>query len=350
MDSRFLDLGSCVCRLSASEEIQDAMRHYVSPFLVSAGIHEPPHLTVSVERDAATVAQVRQSLADLPPTTVRTSHPEQRYRIWIIEDREILFPEHAADHVIIRTPGLVAVAAERACVAATIGIRVVRQLVMRGGEVRGGRCVHAAAVDIDGRGLLIAGHPGSGKTTVLTHLIEDHGARPVSNDRTALIPADTGRWHAIGVPLAARFTPEGIAGSPTLKAALNRFEPSRGRHLVDGKIELTPWELATLFNRTSEPETEVAQLVILTRSAQVSAGERDGDFVRHHLDFGTEDFFADDWLNLRSHLSEALPEAQSGARDLWERLAETVPVVPLAWTDPAELPRIAATAYRRAQT
>ncbi|MFD6792551.1 MULTISPECIES: hypothetical protein [Prauserella salsuginis group] len=326
------------------------MRHYVSPFLVSAGIHERPHLTVSVERDAATVAQVRQSLADLPPTTVRTSHPEQRYRIWIIEDREILLPEHAADHVIIRTPGIVAVAAERARVAATIGIRVVRQLVMRGGEVRGGRCVHAAAVDLDGRGVLIAGHPGSGKTTVLTHLIEDHGARPVSNDRTALIPTDTGRWHAIGVPLAARFTPEGIGGSPTLKAALNRFEPSRGRHLVDGKIELTPWELATLFNRTSELETEVAQLVILTRSAQVSAGERDGDFVRHHLDFGTKDFFADDWLNLRSHLSGALPEPQSGARDLWERLAETVPVLPLAWTDPAELPRIAAMAYRRAQT
>lgn len=345
MDSRFLDLGTCVCRLSASEEIQAAMRHYVSPFLVSAGDHEP-HLTVSVVRDAATVAQARQSLADHPPTTVRTSHPEQRYRVWITEDREILLPEHASNHVIIRTPGIVLVAAERARVAATIGIRVVRQLVMRGGEVRGGRCVHAAAVDIDGRGLLIAGHPGSGKTTALTHLIEDHGARPVSNDRTALIPTGTGRWHAIGVPLAARFTPEGIGGSPTLTAALNHFEPSRGRHLVDGKIELTPWELATLFNRSTAPVTEVAQLVILTRSAQVSAGERDGDFVRHHLDFGTEDFFADDWLNLRSHFSEALPDAQSAGDDLWERLAETVPVLPLAWTDPAELPRIAATAYR----
>ncbi|MGH3623496.1 MAG: hypothetical protein ACRDQ5_17140 [Sciscionella sp.] len=325
------------------------MRHYVSPFLVSAGDREP-HPTVSVGRDAATVAQTRQSLADQPPTTVRTSHPEQRYRVWITEDREILLPEHTPDHVIIRTPELVLIAAEHARVAATIGIRVVRQLVMRGGEVRGGRCVHAAAVDIDGRGVLIAGHPGSGKTTVLTHLIEDHGARPVSNDRTALIPTDTGRWHAIGVPLAARFTPEGISGSPTLTAALNHFEPSRGQHLVDGKIELTPWELATLFNRSTVPVTEVAQLVILTRSAPVPAAKLDGAFVRHHLDFGADDFFADDWLNLRPHLNDSQPDSLSGDGDLWGRLVETVPVFPLAWTDPAELPHIATTTYRQAQS
>src|SRR5699024_8828510 len=259
--------------------------HYVSSFLVSAGDHEP-HLTVSVRRDATAVAQTRQSLTDRSPTTVRTSHPEQRYRIWIAQHREILLPEHDCDHVVIRTSGVVLVIAEHACVAATIGVRVVRQLVMRGGEVRGGNCVHAAAVDIDGRGLLIAGIPGSGKTTVLTHLIEDHGARPVSNDRTTLIPTGSGRWHAIGVPLAARFTPEGIGGSPTFTAALNHFEPHRGRHLVNGKIELTPWELATFFYRSTTRLTEVAQLVILTRSTEVPAEDRDRDFVRHHLDFG----------------------------------------------------------------
>lgn len=348
MASRFLDLGTCVCRLNASEEVQEILRHYVSPFIVSSGDPDP-HLTVSVGRDAATVAQARQSLADQSPNTVRTSHPEQRYRVWIGDDREILLPEYASDHVITRTPGLVLVAAERVRVAATIGIRVVRQLVMRGGEVWGGSCVHAAAVDIDGRGVLIAGHPGSGKTTVLTHLIEEHGARPVSNDRAALVPTDTGRWHAIGVPLAARFTPEGIGGSPTLKATLDHFAPSRGRQLVDGKIELTPWELATLFHRSTVPVTEVTLLVILTRSPVVPAEKADGDFVRHHLDFGADDFFADDWLNLRSHLSAALPDPPETAANLWEQLADTVPVLPFSWTDPTELPSIAARALRQVQ-
>lgn len=99
---------------------------------------------------------------------------------------------------------------------------------------------------------------------------------------------------------------------------------------MDGKIEFTPWEISTLFNRPAVPVTEVARLVILTRSPQAPAAKQDGGFLRRHLDFGVEDFFADDWLNLRSHLSEALPDSASGGDDLWERLAETVPVLPLA--------------------
>ncbi|QUH05018.1 hypothetical protein HUO13_33345 [Saccharopolyspora erythraea] len=348
MESRFLDLGTCVCRLNASNEIHVAVHHYVSPFLLSAGESEP-HMTITVARDAATVAEARKSLAQHPPTTTRTSHPEQRYHAWLTEDREILLPENSADHVIIRTAGLVLIAAEHAHVAATVGTRVVRQLIMRGGEVRGGRCVHAAAVDIDGQGVLIAGQSGSGKTTVFTHLIEDHGAHPVSNDRTVLNPTETWQWNATGVPLSARFTPEGISGSPTLTTALKRYEPNRGRYLVDGKLELTPWEISTLFDRRVLPVTEVAQLVILTRSAQASAAEDDGNFLREHLDFGAEDFFADDWLNLGSDLSKALPGSNVGADGLWERLARTVPVHSMAWTDPAELPAIAARTYKQAR-
>lgn len=348
MEPRFLDLGTYVCRLNASEEIHTAMHHYVSPFLVPADDREP-HMTVTVGRDPATVAEARTSLAEHPPTTVRTSHPDQRYQIWITEDREILLPGNNADHVIIRTSELVLIAAEHARVAAIVGTRAVRQLVMRGGEVRGGRCVHAAAVDIDGHGVLIAGHSGSGKTTVLTHLIEDHGARPVSNDRTVLIPTCTRQWNATGVPLAARFTPEGISGSPTLTTALKCYEPIRGRRLVDGKIELTPWEISTLFNRPIVPVTEVGQLVILTRSSQAPAAEADGDFLRGHLDFGAEDFFADDWLTLRPHLSNALPGSNIGVHGFWGRLTWTVPVLPVAWTDPAELPVIAASAYKQAR-
>lgn len=347
MHARLLDLGSCICRLRASQEIHDPMQHYLSPFVAAAASREP-NLTVSIEHDTVTVAHTRQSLAHQPATTLRTSHPEQRYRVWSTADREILLPEHTADHVIVRTPGHICLVAEDVRVAATIGIRIVRQLVMRGAEVRGGRCVHAAAVDLDGRGLLIAGHSGSGKTTVLTQLLEEHGAHPVSNDRTALIATDTGRWHAMGVPLAARFTPEGISGSPSLTVALHRFEPSRGRQLVDGKIELTPWEVSTLFQRTSLSGTEVTHLVLLTRTPQASVGNADGPVVRHHLDFGTEDAFADDWLNLRPHLRAALPTPTHHSQ-LWERLADTVPVLRLSWTDPTELPRIAATASQWVQ-
>ena len=212
---------------------------------------------------------------------------------------------------------------------------------MRGGEVRAGQCVHAGAVDLDGHGVLIGGHPGAGKTTVLTRLIEACGARPVANDRAVLVPAADQRWKAIGVPLAWRFTPEGISGSLRLATALTEFEPARGRHLIDGKLELTPWEVSKLLGQPTQPMTTVDRIIILTRSPSAPTTEPDAGFIREHLDFGAEDFFAGDWLNLRPSLSRNTARATTYG-DLWSRLAGTVPVLTLAWTDPSELPHVAA--------
>ncbi|GAA0538588.1 hypothetical protein GCM10011581_05640 [Saccharopolyspora subtropica] len=347
MSTRLLNLGPCTCSVVAPEPVHEAMRHYVSPFLVPT-LDGEPDITVSISCDSAAVADARRSLADQPATALRTSHPDQRYRAWITEGHEVLLPEYAPDHVITATPDLLVIAAEQPRVAASIGTRVVRQLLMRGGEIQAGRCVHAAAVDIDGHGVLIGGHPGSGKTTVLTHLIEDHGAHPVANDRAVLIPRRGRQWHAIGVPLAWRFTPEGIGGSPTLANALTDFEPVRGRHLVDGKIELTPWEVSRLVGRPTLPITEIQRIVILTRSPSTPVMNPDSGFVQQHLDFSVEDFFAEDWLNLRPLLAR---NAEVSARDseFWLRLAETMPVLALAWTDPSELPDVAAAAYHGTQ-
>ncbi|GAA5126082.1 hypothetical protein [Haloechinothrix salitolerans] len=347
MSTRLLNLGPCTCSVVAPEPVHEAMRHYVSPFLVPT-LDGEPDITVSISCDSAAVADARRSLADQPATALRTSHPDQRYRAWITEGHEVLLPEYAPDHVITATPDLLVIAAEQPRVAASIGTRVVRQLLMRGGEIQAGRCVHAAAVDIDGHGVLIGGHPGSGKTTVLTHLIEDHGAHPVANDRAVLIPRRGRQWQAIGVPLAWRFTPEGIGGSPTLANALTDFEPVRGRHLVDGKIELTPWEVSRLVGRPTLPITEIQRIVILTRSPSTPVMNPDSGFVQQHLDFSVEDFFAEDWLNLRPRLAR---NAEVSARDseFWLRLAETMPVLALAWTDPSELPDVAAAAYHGTQ-
>ncbi|MBB5998452.1 hypothetical protein [Streptomonospora salina] len=319
------------------------MRHYVSPFVVAeTGLRS--HLTVVVERDPAGVAEARHILTAQPATAVRTSHPRQRYRVWTAGNGETLLPNSVPDHVITRTPGLVSIAAEHTDVAATVGTRVVRQLIMRGGEAQGGRSVHSAAVDIGGRGVLVTGHPGSGKTTVFTHLIEEHGAHPVSNDRTILVPTHPGRWNAVGVPLAARFTPEGMSGSPLLAGALDRLEPTRGRHLVDGKVELTPGELASLVNRPFVPIAEVALIAVLTRTPPSPI--QDEGFLRRHLDFGAEDFFADDWLDLSRQL-EGPTDTPNSCDELWDRLAGDVPRLSLTWTDPTELPNIASCIHTR---
>jgi hypothetical protein len=344
MSTRFLNLGTCTCSVVAPASVHDGMRHYVHPFVVPA-LNREPDIAVSIGCDPDAVADARRSLTRQPVTALRASHPDQRYRVWATEGHEVLLPEHAPDHMITATPELLVIAAEQPSVAASIGTRVVRQLLMRGGEVQAGRSVHAAAVDIDGHGVLIGGHPGSGKTTVLTHLIEDHGAGPVANDRTVIIPRSDRQWQAIGVPLAWRFTPEGVDGSATLATALTGFEPVRGRHLVGGKIELTPWEVSRLLDRPAVPHTEVQRIVLLARSPSAPVRSPDAGVVRRHLDFGAEDFFAEDWLNLRPHLPRNSGASSMGS-DFWLRLAETLPVLTLAWTDPSELPDVAAAAYQ----
>lgn len=344
MSTRFLDLGTCTCSVVAPEPVHDAMRHYVHPFVVP-DLNGKPDITVSIGSAPDAVADARQSLADQPVTALRVSHPDQRYRVWATDGHEVLMPEHAPDHVITATSELLVITAEEPRAAASIGTRVVRQLLMRGGEVQAGQCVHAAVVDIDGHGVLIGGHPGSGKTTVLTRLIEDHGARPVANDRAVLVPRSDHQWRATGVPLAWRFTPEGLGGSRTLSSAFSKITPVRGRHLVDGKIELTPWEISRLFDRPAVSSTEVQRIVLLARSPSAPETHPDAAVIQQHLDFGAEDFFSEDWLKLRPHL---IRDSDTSTIDsqFWFRLAAALPVLMLTWTDPSELPDVATAAYR----
>jgi hypothetical protein len=233
----------------------------------------------------------------------------------------------------------ITVSSERETVAATIGVRVVRQLIMRGGEARGGRAIHAGAVAVNGHGVLIGGQPGAGKTSVLTRLVEDHGAAVLSNDRTVLFLDGAGTWRAVGVPLAWRFTPEGIGGSPRLSEALAHRTPRRGRGLIDGKVELTPLEISQILASPTTPTIPITRLVVLMRSPDMRPETPDARFLRSHLDFGEADFFADDWLSIRQCLPKAT-EHQANP-DAWWTMLAGLPMQVICWHDPAELAQVA---------
>lgn len=340
MKIRLFDLVTSTCSVTAPEPVHDAMSHYLGPYAVSA--LGQPDMTLAISSDINAVSDARRMLGGKNPLTTRPSHPEQRYHSWATAGGgQVLLPERDPDHVITAAGNRVLVTAARPGVAATIGTRVVRQFIMRSGEARGGRCVHAAAAAIDGEGVLIGGHPGAGKTSVLTHLIERHGARPVANDRVVLVPVTGHGWHAVGVPLAWRFTPQAVSGSLALTAGLAAREPSRGRDLVDGKAELTPREVSWLFDALAMPATRIARVVILTRSPSGARQESpDADFIRQRLDFGGADLFAEDWLGIRprfSRIADPLP-----VDDWWAALAGTLPVQVASWTEPGEIPRLAA--------
>lgn len=339
MTIRRYDLATCTCSISASEPVHATMSHYLSAFEVPEADH--PDIELMLRIDSDVVAQVQRSLATTPPIALRSSHPEHRYGVWIADGRQTLMPENAPDHVIVTRGNHVLATTTADRVAATIGVRITRQLIMRGGEAYNGRAVHAGAVTINGYGVLVGGHPGAGKTSVLTRLVEDHGAWPMANDRTMLIPGDDSSWYAVGVPLAWRFTPEGISGSPRLTAALVSRHPTRGRDLVDGKVELTPLEVRQIFGSSAVAMTRISRMVILSRSAGGTTTP-DATLVREHLDFGAHDFFAEDWLDIRTQLSGHIKQTVSDWGAWWSRLAGSLPSRVLRWTNVTELPQVTA--------
>lgn len=332
MTARLFDLGSCTCAVAASNDVLASMAHYLCGYASARG---PIDFRLSLNCDPPVVSSVRRSLESLEPVATRSSHPEQQYHVWDDQGRQVLLPLAEKDHVIWRQGSYINITAETPRITATVGTRVLRQLIMRGGEARGGRTVHAGAVGLHDAAILIGGRAGAGKTTVITHLIEHHGAQPLSNDRTAVIPT-SGGWTAVTVPLAWRYTPEGLHSSPALSAAARATTLVRGNELVDGKIELTPLEVSQALVRSPLSSAPIGQIVVLSRTTAPV------DFGLAPLSFGEDNFFVEDWLNLRGELGSGQP-----SDDFWTVLHDHIPVRALSWTDPAELRGIAASIAQR---
>ena len=58
------------------------------------------------------------------------------------------------------------------------------------GELRGGLALHASAVSIEGRGVLVLGESGSGKSTAAATLCTRHGAKLLADDAALLVERD----------------------------------------------------------------------------------------------------------------------------------------------------------------
>ena len=122
-------------------------------------------------------------------------------------------------------------------------MRVIREVVLRCAEGRGWTAFHAAAAAVDGRGVLIAGLSGAGKTTVLAALAAHRRADVVASDRAVLTE---GASHVVGVPISVR-----IAGG-TLSALGPRHSLSPHQSLPVGfgharKAAYTPHDFARAF-------------------------------------------------------------------------------------------------------
>jgi hypothetical protein len=307
MIARLFNLGTCTCAVAATSEVLTAMDHYLSAYTSAGG---PVDFRVTLNCDRDSVSSVRRSLHTIEPVAARRSHPGQQYHVWNDQGREILLSLTEQHHVVWKQGTYINVTAETSKVAATVGTRILRQLIMRGGEAQGGHAVHAGAVVLNDTGVLVGGPSGSGKTTVLTRLIEHHGARPIANDRTVVTPTARGEWIAVGVPLAWRFTPEGLQ----------------------------------TLQRPESTAAPISRVVVLSRSPG-HPPRPDAATLRRQLAFGDDDFFWEDWLNV----SGELPGTTAPRNDIWTGLHTSIPVQALSWAEPAELPGLAATIARGAE-
>ncbi len=345
MSALRIELLGLPCWVQGPHVVLSAVRAYFAPAQCSDRVDDESvvvHIVAHVDSDLVRAA-VGSCGGHAGPRVV-VSHPHLRYYCQDLHGVRVLLPEHGPPHVIRVAgshPGLtIHVSAFDHSALARVTRRVLRALVLRGAEAAGGGSVHAGTVRLARTGLLVGGKPGSGKTSVITALIEAHGAQPVSNDRTAVVGDAEGAWTAHGVPLAWRYAPEGLSGSVRLSHAITTETLRRGRDLVDGKIELTLEEIGRHLRSVPLPATQLNRVVVLQRCSPDARPVGPLNAADHlTLD---PDQFADDWLDLRSRL---------GARPtscLPERLTRLMDTSVMSWRDPAELAPLARRVAREA--
>jgi hypothetical protein len=159
--------------------------------------------------------------------------------------------------------------------ARTSLMRVVRELAMNNSLRCGGMFLHAAAMAVGGRGLLIAGEKGAGKTTLLLHLLRELKGDYVSNDRVLLAAPDSTAVR--GMPTIVSLRPNTLVSFPdlaaaalarsyhyrlTLAEAVEQQKPARPA--ADGSLGLSPAQLCSVLGVSLEPECELKAILFPT--------------------------------------------------------------------------------------
>ncbi len=122
--------------------------------------------------------------------------------------------------------------------ARTALMRVVRELAMNYARCEGGLLLHAAALTLGDRGVLIAGEKGAGKTSLLLYLLRETGAVYVSNDRV-LLPTPTARG-VRGMPTIVTVRRETVALLPDLQSTVRTWSSDYRRTLDEARADRQP--------------------------------------------------------------------------------------------------------------
>jgi hypothetical protein len=153
-------------------------------------------------------------------------------------------------------------------------MRVVRELAMRHAQRRGGIFLHAAALAIGTRGLILAGEKDAGKTTLLVSLLRHDAARYVANDRV-LVGSAAATTPLRGMPTVVSIRPGTLQFFPHLRRELaasgfNYRQTVKevaaapdavARPWQDGRFGVSPAQLCSLLGVEQVGTCEISALL-----------------------------------------------------------------------------------------
>ncbi|MBV9022521.1 MAG: hypothetical protein JO362_01655 [Streptomycetaceae bacterium] len=184
--------------------------------------------------------------------------------------------------------------------------RVLREVFIHGGRRHGFRLCHAAIIDIAGRGLLITGPSGAGKTDLALKLARQLPARVVTIDR-GIIGHDKDQLVAGTLPFGLNIHRDTLRDLGCNDALLSRYPPVNGKHYLPAADAVRHCQIRLV------PRTRIRGLVQLAPAAATPPWHRldAAGLARalHAADTaGTDPGYQTDWLGLST--DEALAPLQ----------------------------------------
>ncbi|MEU9074370.1 hypothetical protein AB0D22_06780 [Kitasatospora sp. NPDC048538] len=206
--------------------------------------------------------------------------------------------------------------------------RHLREIGYRRAEDDGWVCLHASAATLDGRGILIVGDSGAGKSSLALALAAAQGGAFLSNDRTMITTESDANPRAVAMPGPIRLnggTLQALGFAGARQWDLTRPKPATGTDWQNfhgtSKLHILP---AEWHERTDAPLTPDAtvDLIVFPRIVQDAEdlhlqAARSGparELLAAQCMSPGDDVYVQDWLGIRTSTPGRL--ADYGARVL----------------------------------
>jgi hypothetical protein len=200
-----------------------------------------------------------------------------------------------------RHPHVRILAGQSRVAARVASMRVVRELAMAHARRSGWLLLHAAAVEIGGRAIVIVGPKHAGKTTLLLQLLHAPGARFVANDRVLVHVAETPP-RLLGLPsivalragtlaLFPRLEEQAVQSGYAFWETLVEARAAPGRQANARGVDVSPAQLCNLLSVDPSSGAPVGALIFPgldsgreRRPLGIDVQRLDSDSVKARLD------------------------------------------------------------------